>query len=44
LPELKVVVSIKQVPDVDELRIDPVTNNLVREGVPAVINPPIYTQ
>jgi len=40
LPELKVVVSIKQVPDVDELRIDPVTNNLVREGVPAVINPP----
>lgn len=24
----------------DELRIDPVTNNLVREGVPAVINPP----
>jgi len=40
LPELKVVVSIKQVPDVDELRIDPITNNLVREGVPAVINPP----
>ncbi|PVU76844.1 electron transfer flavoprotein subunit alpha [Sulfolobus islandicus] len=40
MPELKVVVSIKQVPDVDELRIDPVTNNLVREGVPAVINPP----
>lgn len=24
----------------DELRIDPITNNLVREGVPAVINPP----
>lgn len=24
----------------DELRIDPVTNNLVREGVPAIINPP----
>ncbi|AGJ63765.1 FAD-binding protein [Saccharolobus islandicus] len=40
MPELKVVVSIKQVPDVDELRIDPVTNNLVREGVPAIINPP----
>ncbi|QXJ27777.1 FAD-binding protein [Saccharolobus shibatae] len=40
MPDLKVVVSIKQVPDVDELRIDPVTNNLVREGVPAVINPP----
>jgi|OSPMetMinimDraft_2_1075162.scaffolds.fasta_scaffold02535_2 electron transfer flavoprotein alpha subunit len=40
LPELKIVVSIKQVPDTDDLRIDPVTNNLVREGVPAVVNPP----
>jgi len=40
LAELKIVVSIKQVPDADDLRIDPVTNNLVREGVPAVINPP----
>ncbi|TRM80803.1 electron transfer flavoprotein subunit alpha [Sulfolobus sp. D5] len=40
MAELKIVVSIKQVPDADDLRIDPVTNNLVREGVPAVINPP----
>ncbi|SMD30960.1 FAD-binding protein [Picrophilus oshimae] len=37
---LKIIVSIKQVPDADDLRIDPVTNNLVREGVPAVMNPP----
>ncbi|QIW24697.1 electron transfer flavoprotein subunit alpha [Sulfolobus sp. S-194] len=37
---MRIFVSIKQVPDADDLRIDPVTNNLVREGVPAVINPP----
>jgi electron transfer flavoprotein alpha subunit len=37
---LRILVSIKQVPDADDLRIDPITNNLVREGVPAVINPP----
>ena len=37
---LRIIVSIKQVPDADDLRIDPITNNLVREGVPAVINPP----
>ncbi|NON62729.1 FAD-binding protein [Acidianus sp. RZ1] len=36
----RIIVSIKQVPDADDLRIDPVTNNLVREGVPAVTNPP----
>jgi len=37
---MRIYVAIKQVPDADDLRIDPVTNNLVREGVPAVINPP----
>lgn len=37
---VRVLVSIKQVPDADDLRIDPVTNNLVREGVPAIVNPP----
>ena len=37
---MRIIVAIKQVPDADDLRIDPVTNNLVREGVPAVINPP----
>ena len=37
---MRIIVSIKQVPDTDDLRIDPVTNNLVREGVPAVTNPP----
>jgi electron transfer flavoprotein alpha subunit len=33
------VVCIKQVPDTNDMRIDPKTNNLIREGVPAVVNP-----
>ena len=37
---INIVVAVKQVPDADDLRIDPGTNNLVREGVPAIINPP----
>jgi len=33
------LVAIKQVPDTTNIRIDPVTGNLVREGVPAIMNP-----
>jgi electron transfer flavoprotein beta subunit len=33
------LVCLKQVPDSSEVRIDPVTNTLMREGVPAIINP-----
>lgn len=33
------VVAIKQVPDTTNIRIDPETGNLVREGVPAIMNP-----
>jgi electron transfer flavoprotein beta subunit len=36
---MKVVVCIKQVPDTAEVRIDPVTNTLIREGVPSILNP-----
>src|SRR5512141_1904872 len=36
---MNVIVCVKQVPDTTEVRIDPVTNTLVREGVRAVINP-----
>lgn len=36
---MKVFVCIKQVPGVAEVRIDPKTNTLVREGVPSIINP-----
>lgn len=33
------VVCLKQVPDTAEVRIDPKTNNLIREGIPSIINP-----
>lgn len=33
------VVCIKQVPDTTQVRIDPDTGNLVRQGIPSVINP-----
>ena len=33
------VVTIKQVPDTSEVRIDPKTNTMVRGGVPSIINP-----
>ncbi len=36
---LRIVVCIKQVPDTTQVRIDPETNTLVREGIPAIINP-----
>ncbi len=36
---MEIMVSIKQVPDTTEIKIDPVTNTLVREGVPSIINP-----
>ncbi len=35
---MHIVVCIKQVPDSREIRIDPVTNTLVRQGVPAIVN------
>lgn len=36
---LKILVCVKQVPDVDKVTMDPVTGNLVREGVPTLTNP-----
>jgi len=36
---LKIVICVKQVPDTTEVRIDPETNTLIREGVPAIVNP-----
>lgn len=35
---MKIVVCIKQVPDTTEVKLDPVTNTLIREGVPSIIN------
>ena len=36
---LNIVVCIKQVPDTNEVKLDPVTGRLMREGVPSIINP-----
>jgi electron transfer flavoprotein alpha/beta subunit len=36
---MKIFVCIKQVPGVSEVRIDPNTNTLVREGIPSIMNP-----
>lgn len=35
---MHIVVCIKQVPDSREIRIDPNTNTLIRQGVPAIVN------
>ena len=34
---MKIVVCIKQVPDTNEVKLDPVTNRLIRDGVPSII-------
>lgn len=36
---MKIVVCAKQVPDTNEVRIDPVKGTLIREGVPSILNP-----
>ena len=36
---MKIIVCAKQVPDTTEVRLDPVTNTLIRDGVPSIINP-----
>lgn len=33
------LVSVKQVPDTTNIRIDPETGNLIRQGVPTILNP-----
>ena len=36
---LRILCCVKQVPDVDQMRMDPETGNLIRAGVPAILNP-----
>jgi electron transfer flavoprotein beta subunit len=36
---MKIIVCIKQVPETTEVKINPETNTLVREGVPSIVNP-----
>ncbi|MDR3364098.1 MAG: electron transfer flavoprotein subunit beta/FixA family protein [Clostridiales Family XIII bacterium] len=35
---LKIIVCAKQVPDTNEIKIDPVKKTLIREGVPSILN------
>ena len=37
--EMKILVFVKQVPDTDDVKLDPKTGNLKREGVQSMINP-----
>ncbi|MDR2131378.1 MAG: electron transfer flavoprotein subunit beta/FixA family protein [Odoribacteraceae bacterium] len=36
---MNIVVCIKQVPDTTEIKLDPVTGTLLRDGVPSIMNP-----
>jgi electron transfer flavoprotein alpha/beta subunit len=36
---MRFIVCVKQVPDTTEVRIDPKSNTLIREGVPSILNP-----
>lgn len=36
---MKIIVCIKQVPDTTEIKLNPVTGTLIRDGVPSIINP-----
>ena len=36
---MEIVVCIKQVPDTTEIKINPVTGTLIRDGVPSIMNP-----
>jgi len=37
--DFRIIVCIKQVPDTNEVKLDPVTGVLQRDGVPSIINP-----
>ena len=36
---MEIIVCIKQVPDTTDIKIDPLTNTLIREGVESILNP-----
>lgn len=36
---LRLLCCVKQVPDIDQLRMDPETGSLIRSGVPSIMNP-----
>jgi len=39
MSQMHIVVCIKQVPDSAQIRVHPVTNTIMRQGVPTIINP-----
>jgi electron transfer flavoprotein beta subunit len=39
MDDLRIVACIKQVPETTDVRVNPETNTLVREGVPSMVNP-----
>ncbi len=36
---MKIIVCVKQVPDTNEVKIDPIKGTLIRDGVPSILNP-----
>jgi electron transfer flavoprotein alpha/beta subunit len=36
---MKIIVAIKQVPDTKDIKIDPQTGTMIRNGVPSIVNP-----
>lgn len=36
---MNIIVCVKQVPDTNEVRLDPVKGTLIRDGVPSIMNP-----
>ena len=36
---MNIIVTVKQVPDTNEVKINPKTGTMIREGVPSIINP-----
>ena len=36
---MELLVCVKQVPDTSEIKLDPETNNLIRTGLPSIVNP-----
>ena len=39
MTSMRIIVLVKQVPDTNEVKIDPVKGTLIREGVPSILNP-----
>lgn len=36
---MRIIVCMKQVPNTNEVKLDPKTGTLIREGIPSIINP-----